>query len=284
MSSPYSSRSSTHLIIIIIVTQSSFNKRLCSALPLQMADPHASSSDSDSDFGDFEGVDDTSTVPIVSLEDQLNLIFGPPQTIPNSDEEHSLEELIVEERPKVIYEQLIALEPHVRPFQWRHSNLRSKLLHTLRIDDIPETPKVVRTLDSSLYESLAVLLEEPQAGNDDSIAELLGAKLKVSVPDDIPEHASLTVAELRSIDLESLNAASLYNTHNQLIDAILTVCRDIRENEIVRERLIEEKGTFEDLLTNLIGHTQRLHRDEIAEFNRKKKKGFKYGKKFKWVR
>ncbi|SCU84602.1 LAFA_0D10880g1_1 [Lachancea sp. 'fantastica'] len=246
-------------------------------------------SDSDSDFGDFEGVAVENTEissPIVSLEDQLNLVFGPHQTISYSDEKHDLNELICEERPKVIYEQLVALEPHLRPFQWRHSKLRSKLLHTLQIEDIPETPKVVKKLDPSLYERLASLLEDNQAKDDTAIiADLLGAKLSVSVADDIHDSTTQpTIAELRSIDIDSLDTHSLNNAHNQLIDAILTVCQEIRENDINRERLIEEKGTFEDLLTNLIGHTQRLHRDEIAEFNRKKKSGSKYGRKFKWVR
>ncbi|SCU92737.1 LAME_0F01266g1_1 [Lachancea meyersii CBS 8951] len=239
--------------------------------------------DSDSDFGDFEGVPSLETPTTLKIEDHLNVILGSSQAIPYMNEEHTLKELLEDERPKVVYEQLVILEPHLQPFQWRHSKLRSELLHTLQIEDIIETPKVVKILDRSLYESLSVHLETPEGQNNEHlIAQLLGSKLQP--PQETHQQTPIAVSDLRSKELDSLNDSDLSVVHDQLIDAILTTCRNLREKDALRAQLIADKNTFEDLVTNLIGHTQRLRRDEIAQFNKKNRKSSKYSRKFKWVR
>ncbi|SCV00593.1 LANO_0F07646g1_1 [Lachancea nothofagi CBS 11611] len=238
-------------------------------------------SDSDSDFGDFEGASDSEEQLMVSPEKLLETVLGPRQAMAYTNKKHDLSELIRDERPRVVYEQLVVLDPHLRPFQWRHSRLRSELLHTLQIEDVPETPKVTKVLDNALYKCLEPFLGNPESGNVSGIQSILGDKLLA--PERLPTPKP-TALELKIKDIDSLNEQELSETHDQLIDALLAVCGTIHEIREVRAQLDADKEMFEDLVTNLVGHTQRIRRDEIAKYNKKNKRSLKYGKKFKWVR
>ena len=46
-----------------------------------------------------------------------------------------LSRLIEDERPHVIYEQLVQLDPVLQPFIWNKSHIRRNLLHILRLSD-----------------------------------------------------------------------------------------------------------------------------------------------------
>ncbi|SCU93710.1 LADA_0G04522g1_1 [Lachancea dasiensis] len=244
----------------------------------------SSDSGSDSDFGDFEGISDSDEPIQLSWEEQLDSILGPRQEISHTNQKHDLAELIEGERPKVVYEQLVLVEPHLRAFQWRHSKLRSELLHTLQIEDVPVVPKITKSVDTSLFDLLEPYLG---AGTDQEhkskdISKVLGNKVHASEHSSPP--LSSSIVQLQAKDLDDLEEEELTHTHDQLIDAISVVCKSILQNEELRTQLIADKEMFEDLVTNLVGHTQRLRRDEIAQFNKKNRRSFKYGKKFKWAR
>ncbi|CAR23369.1 Laa2p [Lachancea thermotolerans CBS 6340] len=239
-----------------------------------------SDSDSDSDFGDFAGVpEEESPVPeILSPVEQLDRALGQREEIQYVNQPHSLDELIKGERPRVVYEHLVLLETQLRPFSWRNSKLRSLLLQTLQIADEPELPKAHKPLDSFLYSQLEPRLGEEGLDYAAFLSRVCGDKFSANNKSPVQK-----IESLEAKDLEQLDTEALRRTHDELLDAVLAVCQEIGGTAAVRSELEADKSMYEGLVTNLVGHTQRLRRDEIADFNKKHRRGSKYGK-FKWVR
>ncbi|CUS22935.1 LAQU0S07e03532g1_1 [Lachancea quebecensis] len=239
-----------------------------------------SDSDSDSDFGDFAGVSkgEAAVPEILSPQEQLDRALGQREKIQYVNQSHSLDELIKDERPRVVYDHLVLLETQLRPFSWRDSKLRSLLLQTLQISDEPDLPKARKPLDSSLYSQLKPRLGEEGVDYAALLSQVCGDKLSVNDKSSVQR-----VEILEAKDLEQLDTEALRHVHDNLLDAVLAVCQEIGGTAAVRSELEADKSMYEGLVTNLVGHTQRLRRDEIADFNKKHKRGSKYGK-FKWVR
>lgn len=106
-------------------------------------------SDSSDDFGNFSDAsvendlynqNSTLTTSSESVVDNcLNKILPKgefdleEETIKNDC--FKLSKLIEDERPHVIYEQLVQLDPVLQPFIWNKSHIRRNLLHILRLSD-----------------------------------------------------------------------------------------------------------------------------------------------------
>lgn len=239
-------------------------------------------SDSDSDFGDFAGGDEEGFSQSSSTDAFLDVLLGPAQEIKAQvDESHVLAELVEEERPRVVYEHLVLWDTHLQPFAWRRSHLRALLLKTLQIEEPHEEPVGVRALDDSLFVKIMGNLSENEKIIDaGSITASLGL---LPVAKDVKSEPR-PCNELTALKLDILDANELESIHDELLCVIDRVYHDLREQLALQNELEADKTTFEDVVTNLVGHTQRLRRDEIAAYNKKHGRSSKHGRKFRWVR
>lgn len=98
-----------------------------------------------------------------------------------------------------------------------------------------------------------------------------------------PSHLPQALQDYKNLELDKLDASALQAVHDELAYQILGVCQDIAKSDALRTQLESDKATFEAVVTNLAGHTQRVRRDEIAQFNKKNRRTSRYGK-FKWTK
>lgn len=257
-------------------------------------------SDSDSDFGDFSDAsfDDFQTTQVqkeeeedglkqqqqqqqqqkpVSLDSCLEDLFGSENTdgfVSNAS--HDLNELISDERPNVIYEQLVLLSVALRPFSWKKSQLRSLLLRILQIDETPEPVNVVKQSEDKLFNEL---MNDYITTECESVMSKLGYYGPKNMDKKYDEESGLI--DLLSLDMAQLPRDELENVHDQLCAAIDQTFKQLQTYKAHQTELLKDKATFEEVITNLVGHTQRLRRGEIATYNRKHKK--KNLKRFSWV-
>lgn len=200
----------------------------------------------------------------------------------NGREKLGLVELLKDERPRVVYEQLVQLRPVLQPLNWNKSHLKSDLWHILRLPEqepAARVPVPERPLDDSLYKKLRASLEDKSTETNtvlrdqfrfDYSVPLAPGSLQFEDEDDIP--GLLTQSE------ENVNDLQKY--HDQLCHAVDVLFGKLKQLQEQQELLISDKTTFENVVTNLTGHTQRLYRDEVALYNKKLKKR----NKFSWGR
>lgn len=189
--------------------------------------------------------------------------------------------LLQDERPRVIYEQLVQLPTVLQPFNWNKSHLKSDLWHILRL---PEEVQVAKpsvrgaSLDDSLYKKLRALLEEGRIETTtvlrdqfkfDYSVPLAPGSLQFEDEDEIPE---LLTRSKEDIDWPKY--------HDQLCNAVDDLFSKLRKLREQHASLLSDKNTFETVVTNLTGHTQRHYRNEVALYNKKIKKR----NKFSWGR
>lgn len=220
------------------------------------------SSDSDSDFGDFDqgsvhtNSEDENPNSVSTLTELIERTLGKPKFPDTEREVTNIEQLLEEERPRVIYEQLVLLEPYLHPVKWETSNLRSLLLRTLNVEEAAPQAAERKILQDSLY----LKLEENM-----TLSELGVKKLNSEVPHkEIPDLLAIS-------DFSSMTEDKIKIVHDQLIDAIGHVLKDISDLNLEEKELLDDKSTFEQVVTNLVGHTQRLRREEIASYKKKNK-------------
>lgn len=221
------------------------------------------SSESDSDFGEFDEASsleigsDTSLEKCLSVGSLMSSLLGNSK-LPQFERKHcNLESLLEEERPKIIYEQLVLLESHLRPLKWPKSDIRLMLLRTLNIEEQMPQPLKPKILQDSLYVELE--------GNKNSLESLGIEKLNERVSD-------VEVSTLLGMSsFEDMSEDSLSIVHDQLIVAIHKVLIDINEMRTKEQELLEDKSTFEQVIINLVGHAQRIRREEIALYKKRNK-------------
>lgn len=301
--------------------------------------------ESDSDFGNFsdasieidnpnEDKDDDDDITI-QLDRCFNLLFNQKYnfTSNNSEEEEDgnvtgrlpLEDLIKEERPHVIYDQLFSGRLHTQPFNWKRSYIRSTSLHILGIEQESEHVKKTKKqepLDDSLYVKLCNLLESDAKGvhyntmilkdyfnfiysprfivpgNDNEIKEDEERDRKdgdqnnnVQSTNDDENELETQIPKLlnqdsKTFEIEKMTNEELQKYHDKLCNAIDLLMIKLKGLNKLQTDLIQDKIIFENVVTNLSGHTQRLQRDEIELYNKKfgnKSLSNQRNKRFSWV-
>ncbi|KAG0669509.1 hypothetical protein C6P45_003741 [Maudiozyma exigua] len=272
----------------------------------EVASRHTASSNDDDDFGNFsdasfESENSVNESSEVMIDDAINDIFGKKDIVyDNNKDDNKVEliDLLADERPNVIYHELIDSDNRNIPaFMWNQSNLRATVLHILRLKDplIESNKNNMRlpiepvTLDDSLFKKImnfvqetdipvkesALLLKEQFSINylppltQPSLADDYNLELKNRIP---------TLLKLQDNDNNDKTSENYHDTLCNAIDLLIVELRSLHEKQL---QLETDKQTYERVITNLSGHTQRLQRDEIAMFNRKKSQ-YKKWHRFSW--
>lgn len=262
-------------------------------------------SDDDDDFGDFSDASFEATALEIDdrlVDNAIDGLFG-DSTVENLQDDkeegrkYQLTDLLSDERPNVIYHALVDTDGRdILPFIWNQSNLRSAVLNILRIrdplvsTDSQEDDAELRntTVDDSLFMSIMTLIDDSSIALNPHVS-LLKEKFNISfVPhithlslqEDYKREQTSNIPDLVGENIDSVTNMKDY--HDQLcniIDQLIVELKELKSNEM---KLNEDKKTFEHVVTNLSGHTQRLQRDEIALFNKKKHNNNKWHR-FSWV-
>lgn len=244
-------------------------------------------SDSGDEFGDFEGVTD----------DQEQLVSYVNDLVPKVNlgdvcqQKHDLEELLAEERPRVIYEQLVELHTVLQPITWKSSYLRSHLLHVMRLEEHDKSDKhiIEEAVDDQLYTRICSMLPTFSAEQVRSPALILRDQFKYMYAPPLT-HSSLQgeaiheqeehVPSLLAVKMDSIQSAKeMEQYHDKLCNAIDALIVTLKQIELQQANLTADKTTYENVVTNLTGHTQRLQRDEIELYNKHKNRR----KRFSWI-
>lgn len=270
----------------------------------EIASNNVTSSDDDDDFGNFsdasfESEDNVNQSSQGMIDDALKEIFGEEHTIRKdiNNAEVELIDLLADERPNVIYHELIDSDNRDIPaFMWNQSNLRATLLHILRLKDplIEGNKNKMRlpiepiTLNDSLFKKIMNLVQDNNIPVKDS-ALLLKEQFNInylppltqpSLAEDYNHELKNRIPTLVKV-LDNDVEKSSENYHDMLCNAIDLLIVELRSLHEKQLQLETDKQTYERVITNLSGHTQRLQRDEIAMFNRKKSQ-YKKWHRFSW--
>lgn len=199
-----------------------------------------------------------------------------------SKEDFYLEQLILDERPHVIYEQVIQLRTALRPFVWKNSHMKSNLWHILRIPE--EEPKKKESSDQvPLNDMFFTQLRSLIMNTNIHTNFVLREHFKITY------NSPLTPASLQAIQKQEEEkeiprllttpldgVKDLQDYHDKLCHAIDVLFVELQQLDKRQADLENDKTTFENVVTNLTGHTQRLYRDEIAIYNRRNKRKNKF--------
>lgn len=270
-----------------------------------------SATESDDDFGNFsdasfEPVEDVSESQEV-LNDKIDRVFG-EKTVDsvqhNVPATHTsvLEDLLREERPNVVYHALVDSDKRdIPPFLWNRSNLRSTMLKVLRLDQPSSgqlgTPPLVGDAaggpsatpppgiaDDQLYQKVAALAQDTDIAVGPG-TQLLRDHFGIQYLPPLVQPSLAATVQRESLEgiPELLKRADDDDTlHDELCNVIDLVVLELRRLEETRLQLEADKKTFERVITNLSGHTQRLQRDEIAHYNKKKSRHNRWHR-FSWA-
>lgn len=276
-----------------------------SALDRDVENGDDDSSFDDDDFGNFSDAsfeDDTVKAQEEIENEQereqsqraqyLEMLFGPdPVTnLDQNNKDASLEALIKDERPRVIYEQLFNGRLHTSPFIWKQSHIRSAMLQVLGIKDEEEiktqlaeqlAKEQATPLDDSLYIKLCHVIETDKDNNNGNTMILRDNFRYEYTPrfhqpgskqEDQEREEDKRVPELldwnKNVN-ESMTSEQLKRYHDELCNMIDLQALKLKALNHIQDDLTHDKVTFENVVTNLSGHTQRLQRDEIALYNKK---------------
>ncbi|CAI4274623.1 CEQ_1a_G0001760.mRNA.1.CDS.1 [Saccharomyces cerevisiae] len=261
-------------------------------------------SDSSDDFGNFSDAsvendlynqNSTLTTSSESVVDNcLNKILPKgefdleEETIKNDC--FKLSKLIEDERPHVIYEQLVQLDPVLQPFIWNKSHIRRNLLHILRLSDNNGsegvgTKRGEEPLNDELFKRICDAVEKNEQTatglflRDNFKIDYTPPMTLKSLQKEEEREQEQHIPQLLMADFTSMDEESLRQYHDTLcqsIDFLVSKSRSLKKQQ---RDLLKDKTTFENVVTNLTGHTQRLQRDEIALYNKKRNKK----KRFSWV-
>ncbi|CAI4258876.1 AKH_1a_G0001880.mRNA.1.CDS.1 [Saccharomyces cerevisiae] len=261
-------------------------------------------SDSSDDFGNFSDAsvendlynqNSTLTTSSESVVDNcLNKILPKgefdleEETIKNDC--FKLSKLIEDERPHVIYEQLVQLDPVLQPFIWNKSHIRRNLLHILRLSDNNGsegvgTKREEEPLNDELFKRICDAVEKNEQTatglflRDNFKIDYTPPMTLKSLQKEEEREQEQHIPQLLMADFTSMDEESLRQYHDTLcksIDFLVSKSRSLKKQQ---RDLLKDKTTFENVVTNLTGHTQRLQRDEIALYNKKRNKK----KRFSWV-
>lgn len=248
-------------------------------------------SDSD-DFGSFsdasiEGdeIQDNSADIATYLERILPLNDSIPKESAHGASPQ-LESLIQEERPRVIYEQLVLLRIVLKPFLWEKSCIKSNLWHILRIPEKTSAkPSQVEreSLNDTLFTTLCSMLHDDTIRSQAVLRDQFGFMYTpfltpVFLQEEDEKKREEDVPGLLAQSPDKVDDLQLY--HDKLCQSIDLLLGRLQELQRQEYDLIKDKTTFENVVTNLTGHTQRLYRDEVALYNKHK---HKKKNRFSWV-
>ncbi|QLQ79813.1 hypothetical protein HG537_0C04620 [Torulaspora globosa] len=240
------------------------------------------------DFGSFSDASFKSDLEedyesVTRYLDELLPDYG--EFVGSDSESAELEQLLQDERPHVIYEQLVELRTALQPLSWDKSHLKANLWHILRIpaDESVEKQSLRQDpLDDSLYKQLMLLLKD----NNVNTTHLLRDQLRMNYISPLTPLSPLVEEEkeqeraIRSLLAKTVDAVDdLTEYHDALCNAIDGLIVELRQLNNRQMALMKDKDTFESVITNLTGHTQRLYRDEVALYNKRIKKK----SRFKWL-
>ncbi|CAI4055039.1 hypothetical protein SKDZ_02G0970 [Saccharomyces kudriavzevii ZP591] len=261
-------------------------------------------SDSSDDFGNFSDAsvendlyDQDSAVAISSesvVDNCLNEILPDDECNMGEgtakDDCFKLSKLIEDERPHVIYEQLIQLDPVLQPFIWNKSHIRRNLLHILRISDPDGSEDAGRKrqeepLNDELFKRICDIVERNEQTatglflRDNFKIDYTPPMTLKSLKIEEEREQEQRIPQLLAAIFTDMDEESLRQYHDALcqsIDFLVSRSKCLKKKQ---QDLLRDKTTFENVVTNLTGHTQRLQRDEIALYNKRRNKK----KRFSWV-
>ncbi|CCE65298.1 hypothetical protein TPHA_0K01650 [Tetrapisispora phaffii CBS 4417] len=290
------------------VDSSNENKNI--EVPMNGVGDGIESGDSSDDFGNFsdasfENEDDLeentqSDANVNELKELINKNFDKIfdeeikcEDIANEQatRSHEIQELILSERPSVIYEQLVQLDTVLHPFVWSKSSIKAAVFHILRIElthdlDSLETDqeplsdvlfaKILGSLGSELPPTEKVLHDYFKYKYVPRITHRsLQSANELELYEKIP---SLINTDVNSLESESA-VSSLQEYHDLVCNAIDLLYVKYKVLTKRESDLNRDKAMFENVVSNLTGHTQRLQRNEIANYNKQKKKQHR----FSWI-
>lgn len=279
-----------------------------------------SGSDSDSDFGNFsdasieQEVGEKPTEQVI--EQCLDTLFGPTSAAKDDDSDDDINsnpkliDLLKEERPHVIYEQLFSGRVHYPPFIWKHSHIRSTMLSVLGLppdtdakENATNSKQHNEPLDDSLYIQLCSVIDKDKLNTINGTTMVLRDHFKYKytpgfhIPGSLDEEGDELGKNHKETEkiLQLLNGEFDHNDlqkyHDELCNAVDSQVIKLKALTTLQQDLLNDKTTFESVVTNLSGHTQRLQRDEIALYNKKMGKHQRIShlpsssqrKRFSWV-
>lgn len=161
---------------------------------------------------------------------------------------------ILNERSQLLLERLTAL-PYLKPYNWKKSSLRRQLLVTLGIPD-SEPTNVLRkkNLDDGMQYKI-ISFQELGFTEDDAI------KYK-NQSDEILQKGEEVVKNGDDHAVEVLDDEGIDQLIGKYKEEITQVENLLAVWEHEREKLELDNETFEGVVENLVGHTQRLRREE----------------------
>lgn len=188
------------------------------------------------------------------LQDTLTKLLD--QTYPSQLPKLSIPEntSILNERSQLLLERLTAL-PYLKPYNWRKSSLRRQLLVTLGIQDTEPAILRKKNLDDGMQYKIPSFQELGFTEED-------GLKIKTQ-NDEILHRGEESV--INGDDLELKDEDKLDQLVEEYKSRIEEVEKLLAVWEHEREKLELDNETFEGVVENLVGHTQRLRREETLK-------------------
>ncbi|CCF59888.1 hypothetical protein KAFR_0I01070 [Kazachstania africana CBS 2517] len=263
-----------------------------------------SDSSSDDDFGNFSdaSIEDTHLEEDVALltgseviESSINDLFGDVEVNVGRDaieQDCKLQDLLHDERTRVIYEEIFQNRYVSPPFIWEKSHIRATMLHILGVVDpltvqnsTKEENIEFKPLDDSLFSKICKIIDETDSKisptilkNSFNIKYL--PKLSTLSQEEEQMEQEANIPNLLSLMTDK--NINLKDYHDELCHAIDLLSVRLKTLNKEQEELVESKLTLEGVVTNLSGHSQRLQRNEIAWYKKKTQQHAKW-KKFSWV-
>ncbi|KAH3687384.1 hypothetical protein WICPIJ_001661 [Wickerhamomyces pijperi] len=157
------------------------------------------------------------------------------------------QESILTETAAHLYERLTA-KPYLQPIQWKKTETKRRLMALLKIPD--ETILFPRTKDLSDLESQLSVPEFKALG--------LSEERKKEIIEDTEEQLS-KIEEYISKDLDTTNLTKLISKYEKNI-ANLTTTLACWEDQL--KSVSADHETFESVIENMVGFTQRVTREE----------------------
>jgi hypothetical protein len=193
------------------------------------------------------------------LEQLVELSF--PGVSPSNSNASNGPVSILNERSEHLLERLTSLV-YLKPYSWQKSSLRKQMLVTLGISDTDTGRSNHRRneFDADQYvikafSELNITDDEKRALADDSDYVLSDYVEKLENIDDLSE---LSEEELSHV-------IEKYNEQLDTVEKLLSLWED------ERVKLQEDNNTFEGVVENLVGHTQRIRREETFKSLQKEK-------------
>lgn len=167
---------------------------------------------------------------------------------------------ILNERSEHLLERLVT-PPYLKPYNWKKGSLRRQLLVTL---GLPEDVVVqrVRNNEFDMTSYVAKKLEELSINADEK-------KKLLDITDE--EVVRLQAHVLGEDELTGMDEEQLDSAIAQLQQAVGDVEKLVSVWEDEKNRLEEDHRTYESVVENLVGHTQRLQREEALRALKKGK-------------